>query len=246
MSRLPAPARRLGLAIGVIVTLVAPSAVTLWVSTPSADDVQKRVLDATRVNGVVLLTEDQVPSLLAQAVVATEDERFYSHHGIDTIGLGRAFLYDATHYCLCQGGSTITEQLVKDVYLNGSNEGYNKIVDIVMALKVERVIGKRRIMADYLSEITTGSNRFGVSAAACAYFHQPLDRLTIGQYALLAGVTQAPSLYDPTIDPDLAAIRRSSVLTAMVDHKIISPEQAATANAEPVLTPGPRPTSCPA
>lgn len=245
MSWLPVPAQRLMLTLAAIVALATPSAVTLWVSTPSADDIQQRVLDATNANGVVLLTGDQVPPMLALAVVATEDERFYTHHGIDTIGLGRAFLYDITHYCLCQGGSTITEQLVKDVYLGGSNEGYNKIVDMVMALKVERIIDKNRIMADYLSEITTGLNRYGVRAAACAYFHQPLSNLTIGQYALLAGVTQAPSLYDPTVNPKLAADRRSAVLAAMVDNKIITPDQAAGANAEPVLTPGPPPTTCP-
>jgi membrane peptidoglycan carboxypeptidase len=245
MSWLPVPAQRLALTLSVIVALATPSAITLWVSTPSAGDIQERVLDTTKAHGVVLLTQDQVPPMLAQAVVATEDERFYSHHGIDTIGLGRAFLYDATHYCLCQGGSTITEQLVKDVYLNGSNEGYNKIVDMVVALKVERVIGKKRIMADYLSEITTGYNKYGVSEAACAYFHQALGDLTIGQYALLAGVTQAPSLYDPTVDPGLAALRRSSVLAAMVSDRFITPGQAATANAEPVLTPGPPPASCP-
>jgi membrane peptidoglycan carboxypeptidase len=245
MSWLPVPAQRLALALAAIVALATPSAATLWVSTPSADDIQQRVLEATKANGVVLLTEDEVPPVLALAVVATEDERFYSHHGIDTIGLGRAFLYDTTHFCLCQGGSTITEQLVKDVYLHGSNEGYNKIVDVVMALKVERIIGKNRIMADYLSEITTGLNRYGVSAAACAYFHLPLSNLTIGQYALLAGVTQAPSLYDPTVNPKLAAVRRSAVLAAMVDNKIITPDQAAAANAEPVLTPGPPPTACP-
>lgn len=245
MSWLPVPAKRLALTLTALVALATPSAVTLWVSTPSAEDIQQRVLDATNAHGVVLLTEDEVPPVLAQAVVATEDERFYSHHGIDTIGLGRAVLYDATHYCLCQGGSTITEQLVKDVYLNGSNEGNNKIVDVVMALKVERIIGKKRIMADYLSEITTGSNRYGVSAAACAYFHQPLSNLTIGQYALLAGVTQAPSLYDPTVNPNLAALRRSRVLAAMVSDKFITPAQAASATTEPVLAPGPPPTSCP-
>jgi len=244
MSWLPVPARRLALTLALIAVLAAPSILTLWVSTPSPSDIQQRVLDATRAHGVVLLAEDEVPPLLAQAVVATEDERFYQHHGMDTIGLGRAFLYDATHSCLCQGGSTITEQLVKDVYLGGSNEGYNKIVDIVMALKVEQVIGKNRIMADYLSEITTGLNRYGVSQAACDYFHKPLGSLTIGQYALLAGVTQAPSLYDPTVDPGLAATRRSSVLAAMVTDKIITPEQAAAANAEPVLTPGAAPASC--
>jgi membrane peptidoglycan carboxypeptidase len=216
----------------------------LWVSTPSTGDIQQRVLAATKAHGVVLLAEADVPPMLARAVVATEDERFYEHHGMDTIGLGRAFLYDATHSCFCQGGSTITEQLVKDVYLGGSNEGYNKIVDVVMALKVERVIGKNRIMADYLSEITTGLNRYGVTQAACDYFHKPLGGLTIGQYALLAGVTQAPSLYDPTIDPGLAAARRSSVLAAMVNDKFITPEQAAAANAEPVVAQGPAPTSC--
>src|SRR4029077_2146484 len=238
---LPVPAQRLALTLIGILVLAAPSALTLWVSTPSADDVQQRVLESTQAHRVVLLGEDDVPPLLAQAVVATEDERFYSHHGIDTIGLGRAFLYDATHACFCQGGSTITEQLVKDVYLGGSNEGYNKIVDIVMAFKVERVIGKKRIMADYLSEITTGFNRFGVTQAACEYFHKPLGDLTIGQYALLAGVTQPPSLYDPTIDPDLAAARRGSVLAAMVSHHMITAEQAAIANGEPVRAPGPAP-----
>jgi membrane peptidoglycan carboxypeptidase len=245
MSWLPVPAQRLALTLAVILALVAPSMVTLWVSTPSAEDVQMRVLAATQANGVVLLTETEVPPLLAQAVVATEDERFYSHHGIDSIGLGRAFLYDATHYCLCQGGSTITEQLVKDVYLNGTNEGYNKIVDVVVALKVERRIGKSRIMADYLSEIATGLNRYGVSAAACTYFHKPLTNLSIGQYALLAGVTQAPSVYDPTVNPDLAAERRGSVLAAMVSDRFITAEQAAIAAHEPVLASGPPPSSCP-
>ncbi len=246
MIRLPVPAKRMALTLVILMTLAAPSAITLWISTPPADDIQQRVLEATTAHGVVLLNEEEVPPLLAQAVVATEDERFYAHHGIDTIGLGRAVLYDATHFCLCQGGSTITEQLVKDIYLNGTNEGYNKIVDVVMALKVERVIGKKRIMADYLSEITTGLNRYGVSSAACAYFHRPLDNLTLGQYALLAGVTQSPSLYDPTVDPGLAALRRSSVLAAMVADSFITPEQAATANAEPVLASGPPPASCPA
>jgi membrane peptidoglycan carboxypeptidase len=244
MSWLPVPAQRLALTLIAILTLAAPSAITLWVSTPSADDVQQRVLEATRSRGTVLLAESEVPALLAQAVVATEDERFYSHHGIDSIGLGRAFLYDATHYCLCQGGSTITEQLVKDVYLNGTNEGYNKVVDVVVALKVEQRIGKSQIMADYLSEITTGSNLYGVSAAACVYFHRPLSNLSIGQYALLAGVTQAPSVYDPTVNPDLAAQRRGTVLAAMVSHHIITAEQAAIATQEPVLATGPAPTSC--
>jgi penicillin-binding protein 1A len=232
------------MALGALVAVLTPSGVTLWVSTPPASDIQQRVRDLTDGYGVVLLSEDAIPPVLAQAVVATEDERFYSHHGIDTIGLGRAFLFDITHLCPCEGGSTITEQLVKDVYLNGNDEGYSKLVDTVMALKVERLISKKQIMADYLSEITTGFGRYGVSAAACAYFHAPLGGLSVGQYALLAGVTQAPSLYDPTVNPQLAGQRRSAVLAAMVSEKFITPAQAAAATSEPVLVPGPAPGSC--
>src|SRR5690348_13720781 len=165
---------------------------TLWVGTPSGADVQTRVAHLTRTHGVVLLDPSQVPRLLAEAVVATEDERFYSHHGVDSIGLGRALLYDATNTCLCQGASTITEQLVKDVYLGGSDRGYHKFEDVVLALKVEGVLSKDEIMADYLSEIPTGFGRYGVTAAACTYFGSPLSGLTLGQYALLAGVAQAP------------------------------------------------------
>jgi membrane peptidoglycan carboxypeptidase len=219
----------------VILALILPSALTMWVITPSAGDVQARVRAYTSAKGVVLLSETAVPATLAQAVVATEDERFYSHHGIDSLGVARALLYDLTNLCLCQGGSTITQQLVKDLYLDGSDRGRNKVDGMVLALKVERVINKRQIMADYLSEITTGLGVYGVTAAACAYFSAPLGNLTLGQYALLAGVTQAPSLYDPRVDPSAAAARRAHVLDAMVADKYITASQAAAANAEPVL-----------
>ena len=239
MRRLPAPLRRLALSVVAIAAAVVPSLITMWVFTPSADDVQQRVSARADAFRVVLLKEGEVPPLLADAVIATEDERFYAHHGIDSIGLGRAFLYDVTNFCLCQGGSTITQQLVKDVYLGGSDRGYNKLEDLVLAVKVERVIDKGQILADYLSVITTGLNRYGVTSAACTYFHAPLAGLTLGQYALLAGVTQAPSFYDPTVDPEAAAARRAHVLEAMLADHMISRGQADAANAEPVLTQGP-------
>src|SRR5207237_235607 len=163
---------------------------------PFPDQLQAPPGGLHRTDRVALLAEAggdrprQAPAQLAEAVVAIEDERFYQHHGIDSVGLGRAVLYDATNLCLCQGGSTVTEQLVKDVFLGGSDRGYNKLQDMVLALKVERVLTKKQIMADYLSEITTGFGRYGVAAAACAYFQAPLPELTLGQYALLAGMTQ--------------------------------------------------------
>lgn len=231
--------RRLALALAIVAALGLPSAATLWVWTPSGDDIQPRVQALVASHGAALLTEDQVPSELANAVIAIEDERFYQHHGVDSVGLARAVLYDATNLCTCQGGSTITEQLVKDVYLGGSDRGYNKVQDMVLALKVERILGKKRILADYLSEITTGFGRYGVTDAACAYFHAPLENLTVGQYALLAGVTQAPSAYDPTVNPVAARERRSEVLAQMVADHYVSRAEADVANAEPVLSSGP-------
>jgi membrane peptidoglycan carboxypeptidase len=237
-------ARRLALAVAVLAALVGPSGATLWNVTADVSDIQQRVEVLAATRNVPVLGEDEVPRLLADAVVATEDERFYSHHGIDSIGLGRAALYDVVNVCLCQGGSTITEQLVKDVYLGGSDRGRNKLYDMALALKAERVLSKSRIMADYVSEITTGYGIYGVTAAACAYFRAPLDGLTLGQYALLAGVAQAPSYYDPTVNPDAAQERRSEVLAQMVADHYITAAQAQTANAEPVLERGPDRPGC--
>jgi penicillin-binding protein 1A len=235
----PFDVRRPLVVLAVLVALIAPVLATLWISTPDVSDAQDRVAADTQARGVVLLQPNQVPDMLAKAVVAVEDERFYSHHGVDTIGLARAVLYDSANLCLCEGGSTITEQLVKELYLNGSDRGYNKIVDLVLALKVEGILNKQQIMADYLSDIPTGLNRYGVTEAACYYFHSPLPKLTIGQYALLAGVFQAPSIYDPTVNPDAARSRRADVLANMVSNNFITQAQADAAANEPVVTVSP-------
>src|SRR5207249_1203817 len=165
MRWLPAGVGRVAVAIAVPIALFAPSAATLWVWSPDATDIQSRVSRLANSYGVILLNENEVPPVLADAVIATEDERFYSHHGVDSIGLARALLYDVVNVCLCQGGSTITQQLVKDLYLGGSDRGYDKLEDLALALKVERVLTKRQIMADYLSEITTGLGRRGGAGA---------------------------------------------------------------------------------
>src|SRR2546426_12161987 len=244
MNLPPVPLRRLAVAFALLFAFFAPSVATLWIWSPDPSDIQGRVTRLASSNGLILLGENDVPALLADAVVATEDERFYSHHGVDSIGLGRALLYDVTNLCLCQGASTITQQLVKDVYLGGSDRGYNKLEGLALALKVERMLTKRQIMADYLSEITTGLGHRGVTAAACAYYRAPLHGLTLGQYALLAGVTQAPSIYDPTVNPDAAANRRAQVLSAMSTDGYITQAQAQAANAEPVLARGPDRPGC--
>src|SRR5260370_41949625 len=185
--RLPTPVNigRVGAVIAVLAAVVAPVVATLWVSTPDVSDVQQRVAAVTREHAVVMLRPDQVPDLLAKAVVATEDSRFYTHHGIDTVGQARAVLYDVTNRCFCEGGSTITQQLVKQLYLNGSDRGRAKGTDMVLPLKVEQVLSQQQILADYRSEIATGFGRYGVTQAACGSFKAPPGTPTLRPPPLL-------------------------------------------------------------
>lgn len=227
--------RRLGLSIAALILAGLVASGLAWLLTPDAGDAQARVEAlATRLNVPVLSPAD-VPQQLALAVVATEDERFYSHHGIDIPGIFRAAIDDLRMRCLCEGASTITEQLVKAVYLNGSDAGVNKLVDVTMAFKVEFVLDKPRILADWLTLAPTGPTRYGVGPTACAYFGQPLGRLDLAQYALLAGLPQSPVLYDPLTHPEAALRRRGQVLDGMVGHRFVTAAEAAAARAEPLL-----------
>ena len=208
---------------------------SLWVGTPSGAHVQLRVETYLGQHNAPLLTSSDIPMRLAEAIVATEDERFYQHHGIDVIGIGRAALFDAAHRCICQGASTITQQLVKDIYLHGSDRGINKVIDAVVAFKVESVIGKPQILADYLSEIPTGPGLYGVEQASCAYFGVPALELDLADDALLAGLAQAPSAYDPILHPHAATTRRDEVLHAMLAEGDISMSALQDAHDQPIL-----------
>jgi len=188
-----------------------------------------------RQHGVALIATNEIPPTLAQAIVATEDERFYQHHGVDAIGIGRAALFDAAHRCWCQGASTITQQLVKDIYLHGSDRGLNKVIDAVVAFKVEGQISKQQILADYLSEIPTGPRMYGINEASCTYFGAPPMRLDIADEALLAGLAQAPSAYDPQLHPRAATMRRNEVLRAMLTEGDLTPAEVKTAQLEPII-----------
>jgi penicillin-binding protein 1A len=214
---------------GLVVTVIA------WLVTPDASDAQARVQGLASRHRVPVLSPADVPQLLALAVVATEDERFYSHHGIDVPGIFRAVIDDVRMRCLCEGASTITEQLIKEIYLNGSDTGLNKLVDVTLAFKVESVLDKPRILADWLTLAPIGPTSYGVGPAACAYFGRPLADLDLAQYALLAGLPQSPVAYDPLTHPAAAVRRRGQVLDAMVGHRYVTPEAAAAARAEPLL-----------
>lgn len=219
-----------------IIALIAAVALgSLWKQTPSGVHVQLRVTSYLLERGAPLIAPKDIPSKLAQAIVATEDERFYQHHGIDVIGIGRAALFDAAHGCWCEGASTITQQLVKDIYLHGSDRGFNKMIDAVVAFKVESVISKQQILADYLSEIPTGPGLYGVEEASCAYFGASPGKLGLADDALLAGLAQAPSAYDPLQYPHAAATRRNEVLQAMLSDGYATKAAVETAQGEPII-----------
>jgi penicillin-binding protein 2A len=218
-----------------LLLLAAGSAMAyLGFTTPSVDDLPQRV--SALASGQPLRPAD-VPLLLEHALVAVEDERFYEHHGLDTVGTARAVWADLSGRCLCEGGSTITQQLAKTVYYPDGDRVARKVPGMAVALKIELLYSKREIVAGYLSVVGTGYGIVGAREAACAYFGRGLSQLTAAQAAELAGSAQLPAATDPRYHPDRARARRDFVLARMVETGYLSGAQAATAAAEPVLLP---------
>lgn len=180
----------------------------------------------------------QVPLVLEHAVVAAEDERFYVHHGLDTIGTARAILTDLIRLCACEGGSTVTQQLAKLVYYPADGRIARKLPSVAVAFKIELRYSKAQIMADYLSVVPTGHGLVGARAASCAYFGHDLPALSVAEAAELAGMVQGPSVYDPRYNPERARARRDYVIHRMLELGYITEEEVRTAKTAPVLTPG--------
>ena len=176
-----------------------------------------------------------IPVILRDAVVATEDERFYRHHGIDVIGVIRALPYDITHLSFAQGASTITEQVAKVLYLDGNDHNpWRKLKDAAVAWKLENRYTKAQILAAYLNSAYFGENAYGIKAASQRYFGIPPRRLDAAQASLLAGLIQAPSLYDPYRDPGLARARQAEVLRSLVRNGFLAVGQATSTLERPL------------
>lgn len=223
------------LTAAVVAALAMTGAGVLWVGTPSGRDLPQRVHEVAARNGVPVLSADQVPPVLAHAIVSIEDERFYSHHGPDTLGLARAAWVDLTQLCACQGGSTITQQLVDLTYYADQGRVSRKVPSMAVAFKVETRTTKRDILAEYLSIVPTGRGLIGAQAAACTYFGHGLGQITLAEAAEIAGMPQAPSAYDPRYEPMLTLRRREHVLDQMVALGYVDAAAANAAQAEPVL-----------
>ena len=174
---------------------------------------------------------DQVPLLLRQAVLAVEDRRFYQHPGIDARGLLRALWANVSGQPR-QGGSTITQQVARNFFLTSRVTPERKLKEALLALRIERQLGKDQILELYLNQIFLGQQAHGFAAAADTYFGKPLAALTLAETALLAGLPQNPSYANPASNPARARLRQQAVLRRMVDQGLITTAQADAARAQ--------------
>jgi penicillin-binding protein 1A len=197
--------------------------------------------------GVVPSTRNRQPLKLGQmskwmpkATIAIEDRRFYLHGGVDFQAIARAALTDLERGELVQGGSTITQQLVRNLYIGSDRRTFQrKLKEACLAMKLGNKLSKDTILADYLNEVSYGNHASGIEAAAQTYFSRHARQLTLGQAALLAGLPQAPTLYDPFAHPRAAVARRNEVLRALQNAGYLTPQQYAAAAAKPLgLRPG--------
>ncbi|GGC99279.1 penicillin-binding protein 1A [Pontibacillus salipaludis] len=177
------------------------------------------------------ITYEDVPQVLENAVLATEDVRFFDHFGIDLQRIGGAIYANITEGFGAQGASTITQQVVKRSFLSPKKSIERKVQEQWLALKLEQKYSKEQIFSMYLNKIYYGNNAYGVASAAKLYFNKDLNELTLPEAALLAGLPQRPSAYDPYKNPDLAQERKNVVLDLMVQHEKISEAEAKEAKA---------------
>lgn len=160
------------------------------------------------------------------ALLATEDRRFYYHHGIDPIGIARAMVVNLMAGRTVQGGSTLTQQLAKNLFLTHERSLKRKIQETLLALWLEREFTKDEILTAYINRVYFGSSAYGIDAAARVYFDKPATQLNLEESALIAGLLKAPSRYSPRNNPSLAKARTKVVLSAMADAGYIRKDQA--------------------
>jgi penicillin-binding protein 1A len=166
----------------------------------------------------ILVSTNQISPIMKQAIVAVEDKRFYEHNGVDLRGIARAVWADVAHQGVVQGGSTITQQLVKNSCVTSARTISRKLKEAALAWQLEQHWTKLRILTGYLNTIYFGNGAYGIQRAAQTYFNTTAARLTLPQAALLAGIPADPSRYDPVTNPKAARARRLEVLQAMLSQ----------------------------
>ena len=176
-----------------------------------------------------------VPQRLIDAFLATEDSRFYDHHGLDPIGIARALFVAVNNGGASQGASTITQQLARNFFLTPEKTIIRKAREAVLAVEIENTLTKKEILELYLNKIFLGYRSYGVAAAAQTYFGKPLNKLTLSEMAIIAGLPKAPSTMNPLYSLKRAEERRNVVLSRMLDEKYITKEEYNAALKEPIV-----------
>jgi len=229
--------------VGVLALVVAVAVATAYL--PSYGQLTKRsdlgqMVRVRAANGQVLLSlgpsfgrwlpYDQIPHEMRAAIISTEDRRFRSHIGVDPIGIARSIevRFSSGHWL--QGGSTITQQLARNIFLTNNRTFVRKIKEGILALALERKFSKDQILELYLNRVYFGGGAYGIDAASRKFFGHGADHLSLAEAAILAGLVKAPSNYAPTADVEAARDRSGVVLQEMAKNGFITPEVAAEAN----------------
>jgi penicillin-binding protein 1A len=229
--------------------VIALTGVVIWVGAHlppiQSLEIPKRppTIQIVSADGSVLATRGEMagtnvalkdlPPYLPNAFIAIEDRRFYSHFGIDPIGIGRAVVANILHHGVSQGGSTLTQQLAKNLFLTQERTLQRKLQEAELAIWLERKHSKSEILELYLNRVYFGSGAYGVEAAAQKYFGKPAKNVTIAETAMLAGLVKSPSRLAPNRNPEGAERRAQTVLTAMADAGLITQAQASASIGHP-------------
>lgn len=168
----------------------------------------------------------ELPKDYINAVVAVEDRRFFEHNGIDLISIARAVGKDITTFSLAEGGSTITQQLAKNTYFTQKKEFTRKIAEIFMAFEYEKECSKEEIFELYVNTMYFGDGYYSIAEATQGYFDKKVSDMNLYESTLLAGIPNAPSVYAPTKNPELAKQRQAQVLKKMVKYNFLTKEEA--------------------
>lgn len=227
--------RRLASVLALLLLALVAVGAAAWIVSPSPSALALHVETRLRGTSGNAVAAGAISPLVRDAVVATEDERFYRHHGIDVVGVLRALPYDLSHLSFAQGASTITEQVAKVLYLGGNDHSpWRKLEDAAVAVKLENRYAKAQILAAYLNSAYFGEGAYGIRAAGERYFGIPPWRLGIAQASLLVGLIQAPTLYDPFRHPQLARARQVEVLRSLVHNRFLSVAAATGSLGDPL------------
>jgi penicillin-binding protein 1A len=229
--------------VGLLALVVAVAVATAYL--PSYGELTKRsdlgqMVRVRAANGQVLLSlgpsfgrwlpYDQIPPEMRAAIISTEDRRFRSHIGVDPIGIARSIEVRISSGHWLQGGSTVTQQLARNIFLTNNRTFVRKMKEAILALALERKFSKDQILELYLNRVYFGGGAYGIDAASRKFFGHGADHLSLAEAAILAGLVKAPSNYAPTADVEAARNRSGVVLQEMAKNGFITPEVAAEAN----------------